>query len=225
MKTQINLRMNLKRADLWWKQRESIVRSLIYKKRYKTAYKIASEHSLSSGPEYAEAEWLSGWIAHSFLKSQEYAINHFLNFYENVGYPISVARGAYWLGKSYKALGETKISQKYFQEGSQFLTTYYGQLSLKELETEPSINLNENTSFTKDYEKEFLKNKFIRIVKILKELDQTKYSKDIIKYLASLNIEEGSEILAARLAVEVERYDYAIQISKKASYEKIYFKI
>ena len=67
----------LKRADLWWKQRESIVRSLIYKKRYKTAYKIASEHSLSSGPEYAEAEWLSGWIAHSFLKSQEYAINHF----------------------------------------------------------------------------------------------------------------------------------------------------
>ena len=210
----------LKRADLWWKQRESIVRSLIYKKRYKTAYKIASEHSLSSGPEYAEAEWLSGWIAHSFLKSQEYAINHFLNFYENVGYPISVARGAYWLGKSYKALGETKISQKYFQEGSQFLTTYYGQLCLKELNSEPSIILNANTSFTKDYEKEFLKNKFIRIVKILKELDQTKYSKDIIKHLASLNIENGSEILAARLAVEVERYDYAIQISKKASYEK-----
>ena len=39
----------LVRADLWWKQRESIVRSLIYKKRYKTAYKVASEHSLSSG--------------------------------------------------------------------------------------------------------------------------------------------------------------------------------
>ena len=73
----------LVRADLWWKQRESIVRSLIYKKRYKTAYKVASEHSLSSGPEFAEAEWLAGWIAHSFLKSQEYAINHFLNFYDN----------------------------------------------------------------------------------------------------------------------------------------------
>ncbi len=88
----------LVRADLWWKQRESIVRGLIYKKRYKTAYKVASEHSLSSGPEFAEAEWLSGWIAHSFLKSQEYAINHFLNFYDNVSYPISLARGAYWLG-------------------------------------------------------------------------------------------------------------------------------
>ena len=61
----------LVRADLWWKQRESIVRSLIYKKRYKTAYKVASEHSLSSGPEFAEAEWLCGWLALSFLNSPE----------------------------------------------------------------------------------------------------------------------------------------------------------
>ena len=70
----------LVRPDLWWKQRESIVRgSLIYKKKYKTAYKISSEHSLSSGADFAEAEWLAGWIAHHFfLNSQEYAINHFL---------------------------------------------------------------------------------------------------------------------------------------------------
>ena len=91
---------------MWWKQRESVVRSLIYKKRYKTAYKVASEHSLSSGPEFAEAEWLSGWIALTFLNSPEYAINHFLNFYNNVGYPISLARGAYWLGNHTKALGD-----------------------------------------------------------------------------------------------------------------------
>ena len=213
----------LKRADLWWKQRESIVRSLIYKKRYKTAYKIASEHSLTSGPEFAEAEWLSGWVAHSFLNSQEYAINHFLNFYDNVSYPISLSRGAYWLGKSYKALGNDKLAENYFLEGSQFLTTYYGQLSLKELNISPNIELNDGTKFSKEYEKEFEKNKLIKIVKILKELDQTKYTKDILKHLASLDIERGSEVLAARLAVEVERYDFAIQISKKASYEKRFY--
>ena len=50
------------RPDLWWEERKSVTRSLIYKKRYKTAYKISSEHSLSSGPSFAEAEWLSGWI-------------------------------------------------------------------------------------------------------------------------------------------------------------------
>ena len=123
----------LVRPDLWWKQRESIVRSLIYKKRYKSAYKVASEHSLSDGPEFAEAEWLSGWISLSFLKSGEYAINHFENFYNNVGYPISLARGAYWLGKSYQSVGNEKLSKQYFEEGSRFLTTYYGQLAFLEL--------------------------------------------------------------------------------------------
>ena len=51
----------------------------------------------------------------------------------------------------------------------------------------------------------------------------TKYSKDILKHLAELNIEKGSEVLAAKLATEVDRYDYAIQISKKASYEKRFY--
>ena len=57
----------------------------------------------------------------------------------------------------------------------------------------------------------------------LKELDATKYGKDIFKHLADLNIEKGSEVLAAELSTDVERYDFAIQISKKASYEKRFY--
>ena len=57
------------RPDKWWEQRKSVVRALIYKKRYKSAYKISSEHALSAGPDFAEAEWLSGWIALTFLNS------------------------------------------------------------------------------------------------------------------------------------------------------------
>ncbi len=213
----------LVRADLWWKQRESIVRGLIYKKRYKTAYKVASEHSLSSGPEFAEAEWLAGWIAHSFLKSQEYAINHFLNFYDNVSYPISLGRGAYWLGKSYQATGNIQKAEEYFKQGSKFLTTYYGQLCFKEIDSGGEFILKEDASYSKEYEKQFTKNRLVRIVKILKELNHTKYSKDVLKHLANLDIESGSEVLAAKLATEVERYDFAIQISKKASYEKRFY--
>ncbi len=210
----------LVRGDLWWKEREKIVRSLIYKKRYKTAYKIASEHSLSYGAEFAEAEWLSGWIAHVFLDSQEYAINHFLNFYENVSYPISLARGAYWLGKSYQSINDIKNAEAYFLKGSNYLTTYYGQLSLIELDKNAKFELTDQSSFSKEYEKKFNKNVLVDHVKLLSELDKTKYSKDIIKHLSQENIEEGSEVLAARLSTEVERYDYAIQIAKKASYEK-----
>ena len=213
----------LVRADLWWKQRESITRTLIYKKRYKTAYKVSSEHSLTSGPDFAEAEWLSGWVALSFLNSAEYAINHFENFYNNVGYPISRARGAYWLGQAYKSLGNTKIAENYFLEGSQFLSTYYGQLSFNEINPGGEITLIDDSDFDKEYEKEFNNNRLIKNLILLNELDRTQYGKDIFKHLATLNIKKGSEVLAARLATNLGRYDFAIQISKQASYEKRFY--
>ncbi|MDA9624845.1 lytic transglycosylase domain-containing protein [Candidatus Pelagibacter bacterium] len=211
------------RPDKWWEQRKSVARTLIYKKRYKTAYKIASEHSLSAGPSFAEAEWLSGWIALSFLNSPEYAVSHFQNFYNNVGYPISLARGAYWLGITYKTLNNNDLAIKYFNEGAKFPMTYYGQLSFNEIKPGENFELIDQSNFDREYEKEFNNNKLINHVILLKELDSTKYSKDIIKHLATLNVEKGSEVLAARLASKVERYDYAIQISKQASYEKRFF--
>jgi len=211
------------RPDKWWEQRESVVRSLIYKKRYKTAYKISSEHALSAGPSFAEAEWLSGWIALTFLNSPEYAINHFQNFYNNVGYPISLARGAYWLGASYEKLNEKEFSNKYYSEAAKFPMTYYGQLAFNKVNPGGNFELKDESFFDQDYEKEFNKNKLIRHIILLKELNATQLGKDIFKHLAELNIEKGSEVLAADLATSVERYDFAIQISKKASYEKRFY--
>jgi soluble lytic murein transglycosylase len=58
---------------------------------------------------------------------------------------------------------------------------------------------------------------------LLQELDATKYTKDIIKHLAKLNIEKGSEVLAAKLSTKIARYDFAIQVSKQASYQKRFY--
>jgi len=67
---------------------------------------------------------------------------------------------------------------------------------------------------------EFNKNPIIKSVLLLKELNKNKYAKDFLKHLAILNIENGSEILAGKLAIKIGRYDYSIQIAKQASYEK-----
>ena len=118
---------------------------------------------------------------------------------------------------------EMKIIKKYFKEGSKYLTTYYGQLSFKKINPTEEFELNDQSKYSKDYEKEFNKNPLVKHVILLKELNKTKYSKDIIKHLAEVNIDKGSEVLAAKLATEIGRYDYAIQISKKASYEKRFY--
>ena len=206
--------------EQWWKLRENITRDLIYEKKYSLAYEVSSNHHLREGTEFADAEWISGWLALSFLNKSQLAISHFENFYNNVGYPISLARGAFWLGLAHEKNNNLDKAQKYFKEGSKFSNTYYGQLSFNKIKSGQDFKLSPVHNLSDGYEKEFNKNKLIRHVKLLKEMDRTEFSKDILKHLATLDVEKGSEILAAKLSTEVGRFDYAIQISKKASYEK-----
>jgi hypothetical protein len=83
-----NTKDYLVRPDKWWVEREIISRSLIYKKKYELAYKISSNHGMTEGADYAAAEWMSGWIALSFLNDPLLSKEHFQNFYDNVSYSI-----------------------------------------------------------------------------------------------------------------------------------------
>ncbi len=215
-----NTKDYLVRPDKWWIEREIISRSLIYKKKFELAYKISSNHALTEGPEYAAAEWMSGWIALSFLNDPLLAKDHFENFYNNVGYPISVSRGAYWLGKTYQKLGEKNLAIEWLQNASEFLTTYYGQLAFMELNPDKTFELPKDLEVSKDYKDYFFKKELVKIIYLLDELDNDKYTKHILRHLANDNIENGSEILAAQLATNIDRFDFAIQIAKIASYEK-----
>ena len=215
-----NTKDYLVRPDKWWTEREIISRSLIYKKKYELAYKIASNHGMTEGPEFAGAEWMSGWISLSFLDDPLLAKDHFENFYNNVGYPISTARGAYWLGKTYKKLNNKELSLKWFKEASKYLTTYYGQLAFLELNPNDNFELSKDVEVKKDYREEFSKKEIVKVIYLLDELDEDKYTKHMLRHLANDNIESGSEVLAAELATNIDRFDFAIQISKIASYEK-----
>jgi len=215
-----NTKDYLVRPDKWWVEREIISRSLIYKKKYELAYKISSNHGMDEGPDFAAAEWMSGWIALSFLDDPLLAKDHFENFYDNVGYPISVARGAYWLGKTYEKLNNNELSVKWFTEASKYLTTYYGQLAFLKLNPNENFELSKDFKVKKEYREYFFKKDIVRTIYLLDELDEDKYAKFMLRHLALDNINNGSEILAAELATNIERFDFAIQISKIASYEK-----
>ncbi len=211
------------RPDIWWIEREILTRSLIYKKKYAKAYKVSSNHSMTEGPEYARAEWLSGWISLIFLEDPNMALHHFENFYNNVGYPISLSRGAYWIARTYKIMGNKQKSKEWFSIASKYLNTYYGQLAFVEINPNESFSLNDQPKISEKFKKEFNKNSLIKVVRLLKELNKAKYSKDFLKHISLLDIDNGSEILAGELAIEIGRYDYAIQIAKLASYEKRFY--
>ena len=219
----LNIKNNkeyLVKPEKWWKEREIISRSLIYKKNYEIAYKISSNHGMTEGSDYAAAEWLSGWIALSFLKDPLIAKDHFQNFYNNVNYPISTARGAYWLGRTYEKLSDKEQSRKWYKEASKYLTTYYGQLAFLEINPKGKFELKKDMIVDEKYRQIFFSKELVKITYLLDELQTDKYSKFILRHLANDNISKGSEILAAELATNIERYDFAIQVSKISSYQK-----
>ena len=215
-----NTKDYLVRPDKWWREREIISRALIYKKKYELAYKISSNHALTEGAEYAAAEWMSGWIALSFLDDPLLSKDHFQNFYNNVSYPISTSRGAYWLARSYKALGDKENSDKWFNEASKYLTTYYGQLAFMELNPNKTFELPKDLEVDNKYREKFYSKELVKVVYLLDELNEDKYTKFILRHLANENIENGSEVLASELSTNIGRFDFAIQIAKIASYEK-----
>ena len=215
-----NTKEYLVRPDKWWKEREIISRSLIYKKRYELAYKIASNHALTEGADFAAAEWMSGWIALSFLNDPLIAKNHFQNFYNNVSYPISTSRGAYWLGKTFERLKDNENSNKWYREAAKYLTTYYGQLAFLKLNPQDKFELPKDMKVDEKYKYVFFNKELVKVSYLLNELKKDKYTKHILRHLANDNISKGSEILAAKLATNIGRYDFAIQVSKIASYQK-----
>ena len=206
--------------EKWWKEREIISRALIYKKKYETAYKISSNHGMSKGSDFAAAEWMSGWIALSFLNDPLIAKDHFQNFYKNVNYPISTSRGAYWLGRTYEKLGDKEQSMYWYDIASKYLTTYYGQLAFLKLDPSGKFELNKDMVIDDKYRYIFFNKELVKITYLLDELKKDKYTKFILRHLANDNIQKGSEVLAAELATNIQRYDFAIQISKISSYQK-----
>ena len=210
----------LLKPNKWWKEREIISRALIYKKKYETAYKISSNHGMTEGSDFAAAEWMSGWIALSFLDDPLIAKEHFQNFYNNVTYPISTSRGAFWLGRSYEKLGDEEQARVWYQEASKFLTTYYGQLAFLKINPNGKFELNKDMEVDSKYRYIFFNKELVKITYLLDELKKDKYTKFILRHLANDNIPKGSEILAAELATNINRYDFAIQVSKISSYQK-----
>ena len=134
---------------------------------------------------------MSGWIALTFLNDPNIALIHFKNFYDNVGYPISLARGAYWLGHTYKTKKNNQKSKEWFTEASKYLNTYYGQLAFIEVNPGKEFSLGESVKISDKFKKEFYKDPLVKPIKFLHELDKTKHTKDLLKHLSLLNISKG----------------------------------
>lgn len=120
---------DLGKPEDWGNLRRSVARREARLDHPKDAYKLASQHFLTAGEDYADLEWLAGWIALRHLNDPKRALPHFQNFRAAVLSPISLGRAGYWLGRAYEAMGDDANAQESYALGATYQTSFYGQLA------------------------------------------------------------------------------------------------
>ena len=93
------------------------------------AYRLASRHWLTEGADFADLEWLSGYLALTYLKEPAKALEHFTRFRQSVDTPISLGRAGYWEGRALEAMGRPIDAQAAYEFGAEFQTSFYGLLA------------------------------------------------------------------------------------------------
>lgn len=115
--------------ERWARKRRDLARDRMRDGAGRTAYDIASVHGLVEGSSYADLEWLSGYLALTYLDDPDLAARHFRNLLVAVKTPISLGRAGYWLGRAEEAAGNQEAAQIAYELGALHQTSYYGLLA------------------------------------------------------------------------------------------------
>lgn len=115
-----------------WREKKRMTYWALKEKNYENAYTLTLHHGFTSGPEFADAEFLSGWIALTKLNQPAVAAMHFATLKNGVGLPVSLGRASYWQGRAAEALGDS-MSVSYYADAARYPNVYYSQLAAERL--------------------------------------------------------------------------------------------
>lgn len=127
--------------ERWGSWRRYLARERMRAGEPGTAYRLAAIHQLVEGANYADLEWLSGYIALTHLDAPDLALDHFQRFRSAVETPISLGRAGYWIGRAQEALGDTEAAQIAYEFGAGYQTSFYGLLSAERAGLPPDPTL------------------------------------------------------------------------------------
>lgn len=111
-----------------WREKKIMAYWAISEKDMKEAYQLSLHHGFTRGTEFAEAEFLAGWLALTGMNEPKRALKHFERLRDGVGSPISLARAHYWVGRAHEAMRNGQHNQ-HFRLATQYPNTYYGMLA------------------------------------------------------------------------------------------------
>lgn len=207
---------NLVRPDAWWEERSILARRALRTGEASIAYSLVGKQGQASGASLAEAEWLAGWIALRFLNDPNRALKHFANLHDNVRFPVSLARGAYWAGRAAEAKKDPALAKEWYGKAAKHVTTFYGQLAAPHLGSSLKDLIPADPAPTPAVRKTFENRELVKAIKLVARGKNHQWQRSFVLALMEQVKTPEEQELVTELAIDLQRPDLAVVASKHA---------
>jgi len=122
----------LGQPEAWADARATLVRRDLRDGNDTRAYRLAAGHRLdpvAGNADYADLEWLAGYVALRRLGDGERALGHFQNLRLAARSEITIGRAGYWEGRANEALGRPDAARAAYSYAARHQTGFYGLLA------------------------------------------------------------------------------------------------
>lgn len=196
-----------------WDERHIAARREIKDADFDTAYALSAPHGMSSGTDFAEAEWLAGWLSLRKRSDAEGAQRHFSTLGSGVSTPISQARADYWSGRALEVMGEESAASDAYGAAAQYNYTFYGQLAA-ERTGQRAISLAAAAAPTAEAREAFEARPIVQALRLLGEIGDTRNFRRFAYHLDD-QLEEAVDFqLLKELADEYQMSDIGVRGAK-----------
>ncbi|HEV2562825.1 MAG TPA: lytic transglycosylase domain-containing protein [Rhizomicrobium sp.] len=205
----------------WWAELNIATRQALQDTNYRTAYSLVKDTGLSTGENFAEAEFMAGWIALRYLKDPVAALSHFQKLSAGVSRPISAARAHYWSGRAYEAENDLGGAWREYRAAAQNPETYYGQLALARIDATPTLHLNDTNVDAASIRAAYENDDVVRGLRVLADLGADNLMRSFAAHYVELHPDAKYAKALASDLVQMGFRDIAVRVAKAASYNNV----
>ncbi len=130
-------------AARWWAEVNVQARDALASGDPRLALSLVRRAGFTAGDQYAEQQFLAGFIALRFYKDPHIALIYFQRLEAGVTRPISKSRAQYWQGRAYEALNDTQSALNHYRQAAAWPETFYGQIALAHTDPAPTLHLSD----------------------------------------------------------------------------------
>ncbi|MEQ9506127.1 MAG: lytic transglycosylase domain-containing protein [Hyphomonas sp.] len=196
-----------------WDERAIATREELKLRNYSRAYQLAAPHGMSSGGDFADAEWLAGWIALRLNGDATRSLGHFETMSAGVSSPVSLSRGYYWTGRARDALGQSDDALAAYAAASTHKYTYYGQLASERM-LDKTVDLGAPPIPTAEDLAKFNARPIVQAMRLLGEAGETESFRQFAFFLDDELTDPVEYELLSAMANQYATPDVGVRIGK-----------